>query len=120
MSNHYFVSSLSILGFIRSIFSGFRNPEDPSGQRVKYLSNGRSGQVLYEGRGASFTMYYEFGGGNVVASISIPDAQHWENETGLSPAYREEVLNFIGKQVVKDQTKQGSFQIEGNWLVIYE
>ncbi len=120
MSNQYFVSSLSILGFVRSIFSGFRSPHDPAGQRIKYLGNGRSGQVLYEGRGASFTMYYEFGGGNVVASISIPDEQHWNKETGLAPDHREEVLNFIGTQVVKDQTKQGSYKIEGNWLVIYE
>lgn len=120
MSNHYFVSSLSILGFVRSIFSGFRSPYNSTGERVKYLNNGRSGQVLYEGRGVSFTMYYEFGGGNVVASIDIPDVQNWKKDTGLASEYREEVLNFIGAQVVKDQTKQGSFKIEGNWLVIYE
>jgi hypothetical protein len=66
-------------------------------------------------------MHYEFGGGDVVASIDIPSVEKWKRETGLPLDRRDEVLNFIGQQVVKDQTTggRGSFKIEGDWINIY-
>jgi len=91
------------------------------GPKVLYSSEGRSGHVHYQSSETSFTLYYEFGGGNCVAIISIPDPATWEKETKLPLARREEVLNFIGQQVVKDQTTSGTgyFRIEGDWLNIY-
>ena len=93
----------------------------PSSTKVLYSSDGRSGQVHYQSPEASFAMYYEFGGGNCVACISIPGPKNWEDETGLPLTRREEVLHFIGGQVVKDQTSSGTgyFKIEGDWLNIY-
>ena len=89
--------------------------------KIAYSSDGRSGHVHYQSAETSFAFYYEFGGGNCVATISIPGPATWEMETKLPLAHREEVLNFIGQQVVKDQTSSGTgyFKIEGDWLNIY-
>ena len=91
------------------------------GAKVLYSNDGRSGHVHYKSPETAFALYYEFGGGNCVACISIPSPENWEKETNLPLARREEVLNFIGQQVVKDQTTSGTgyFKIEGEWLNIY-
>lgn len=89
--------------------------------KVSYSSDGRSGHVHYQSSETSFALYYELGGGDCVTCISIPGPATWEKETNLSLGRREDVLNFIGQQVVKDQTSSGTgyFKIEGDWLNIY-
>ena len=106
----------SILGFVRSIWPRLQGI---SSRKIRYSSDGRSGHVHYESPETIFTLYYEFGGGDVVACIDIPAPQDWQKHTGLPVEQRAEVLNFIGEQVVRDQTQGGSFKIEGNWLNIY-
>lgn len=91
-----------------------------SGSLISYTENGRSGQVHYRSHEARFSMYYELGGGETVAGIFIPDAESWETATSLPLSRREEVLESIGRQVVKDKTGgRGHFKIEGYWLQIY-
>ncbi|MEO6040181.1 MAG: hypothetical protein ABIQ93_17335 [Saprospiraceae bacterium] len=111
MGNGNFFSKL--LG----IFGGGK----PSGAKILYSNDGRGGYVHYQSRAATFAFYYEFGGGEVVASIYLPSLPEWEKETGLPLARRDEVLNFMGRQVVKDQTSygRGSFKIEKDFLNIY-
>lgn len=89
--------------------------------KVSYSSDGRSGHVHFQSAEAAFSMYYEFSGGDCVVSINIPSVENWKKHTKLPLARREEVLDFIGQQVVKDQTTggRGYFKIEGNWLNIY-
>jgi len=89
---------------------------------ISYSSNGRYGHVHYQSPETTFALYFEFGGGNCVACINIPDTDTWEAETSLPLARRESVLQFIGQQVVKDQTSSGTgyFKIEGNWLNILQ
>lgn len=108
----------NLLDKLFHLFSGTTNSGDP---KVTYSSNGRSGYVHYQSGKAGFAMYYEFCGGNCVAGINIPNVENWEDHTGLSLAHRDEVLDFIGRQVVNDQTSggKGYFKIEGDWLNIY-
>lgn len=89
--------------------------------KILYSNDGRSGQVHYRSSEACFSMYYEFSGGNCLVSIDIPGVEKWRQATGLPLERRAEVLNFIGQQVVKDQTTGGLgyFKIEGDWLNIY-
>lgn len=89
--------------------------------KISYSSDGRSGYVHYRSKAGNFDMYYEFGGGNVVVGINVPSSNDWVAQTGIPLEQREEVLNQIGQQVVKDQTTngRGSFKIEGNFLNIY-
>jgi hypothetical protein len=105
----------------RSILNRLFWKGDPNTATIHYSSDGRSGYVHYKSAEASFDMYYEFSGGNCVASIDIPSPETWKKHTGLPLSRRDEVLDFIGRQVVKDQTSggKGYFKIEGNWLHIY-
>ncbi len=110
MGNGNFISKL--FGFLGG---------NSGGTKVSYSNDGRSGHVHYQSPEAKFALYFEFSGGDCVASINIPSPAKWEKETKLPLARREEVLNFIGRQVVKDQTTngRGHFKIEGDWLNIY-
>jgi len=128
MPNLNTVYPFAILGLLRSVFAKIKStqptdtsPSNPNGAKIKYVSEGRSGKVVYESAEATFALYYEFGGGDVVACIDIPSEQNWEKHTGLPLGQRDEVLHFIGKQVAKDQISsgKGSYKIEKNWLNIY-
>ena len=89
--------------------------------KIFYESEGRSGYVHYLNKDSKFKLFYEFGSGSCVAIIHIPSPDNWEKQTNLTLAIRDEVLTTIGRQIVKDQTAEGSgyFKIEGNWLIIY-
>ena len=108
-------------GFFSKLLGLFSGSANAGAARVSYSSDGRSGRVLYKSPEARFALYYEFGGGDCVACIDVPSPEKWESHTGLPLARRDEVLQFIGTQVVKDQTTggRGYFKIEGNWLNIY-
>jgi len=95
--------------------------QKPGAPKITYSSNGRSGQVQYRSKEGNFDMYYELGGSDVVAGINVPSPNDWVAKTGIPLERRDEVLHFIGQQVVKDQTTngRGSFKIEGNFLNIY-
>jgi len=86
---------------------------------VRYTSSGRSGTVHYVSKEASFDMWYEFAGGDALAIIKIPTPAEWETETKMALSRRQDVLTFIGQQVVKDQTHNGSFTIEDDYITIY-
>ncbi|GEM_PF-853280 len=105
---------------ISDLFKSRPSP-NPGSPKITYSSDGRSGHVHYRSPEGSFDMYYEFGGGAVVAGINVPSTTEWVAKTGIPLERRDEVLNSIGRQVVKDQTKngRGSYKIEGDWLNIY-
>ncbi len=115
-----FVSPASLIGWARTLRSRLRSTA-PDAARLSYSSDGRSGHVHYQSRDAAFTLYYEFGGGDCVATIDLPSPTAWRRYTGLPLERRDEVVRWIGQRVVADQTTGGSgrFEIEGNWLNIY-
>jgi hypothetical protein len=116
----------SVLGFVRRLLQSQAPPAavgdapDP-GARLSYGSEGRSGRVHYQSRRADFTLYYEFGGGDCVATIDLPSLKDWPRHTGLPQDQRDGVIEWIGRQVVRDQTTggKGRYEVEGNWLNIY-
>jgi len=88
--------------------------------KVRYASEGRSGNVHYISSEATFDFWYEFAGGNALAIVDIPTEQQWTARTGTPVARRLRILNFIGEQIVRDQTSgDGSFKIDDNCLTIY-
>lgn len=117
---------LSVLGFVRRLLrsqaptaAGDGSP-DP-GARLFYASEGRSGRVHYQSLRADFTLYYEFGGGDCVATIDLPGPAAWERHTGLPCDQRDAVIDWIGRQIVRDQTRDGGgrFVVNGDWIEIY-
>lgn len=82
-------------------------PPGLEGASVSYVNEGRSGKVVFSMAHKTFAMYFEFGGGDTVATIDVPNAKDWNRSTGLSLDLRVPVLHFIGQCVVRDQTTQG-------------
>ncbi len=78
-------------------------------QQLSYFSQGRSGNILYKDELGSIKLYYEFGGGDCVAIIFLPDYNEW-SETWEKDTWNE-VLAFIAKQVISDQAPDCHFRI---------
>jgi len=87
-------------------------------KKVQYTNKGRYGYVLYTEGDSVIQLYYEFGGGNCVAIINVPEIHEWEQSTQLPLADREKVLRFIAEQVVKDQTRHGTYRLTDNTIEI--
>jgi hypothetical protein len=91
------------------------------GASLSYASNGRDGRVVFNHPKTSFDLYYEFGGNDVLAIISIPTSEQWTRDTNLPLNLRPATLDFIARQIIRDQTtKPGArFTIEPDSIVIY-
>lgn len=91
------------------------------GASLAYVSNGRDGRVVFHHPKTSFDLYYEFGGNDVLAIITIPTAEQWTSETKLPLTLRAPTLDFIARQIIRDQTtKPGArFTIEADAIMIY-
>ena len=93
--------------------------KEETAPRITYTQYGRGGKVIYDQEKIHFEMEWEFGGGNAIAIIFIPEEKFWEKETGTKLKDRESILDFIGKQVVKDQASgTGSYIIYDNSMSI--
>lgn len=75
--------------------------------RLRYENQGRGGTVWYESQETRFGLWWEFAGGDALAIVEIPAEREWEKRTRLPLDRRLETLEFIGEQLVKDQTARG-------------
>ncbi|HMQ62010.1 MAG TPA: hypothetical protein PKE06_15155 [Flavilitoribacter sp.] len=93
---------------------------EPKGATVAFSTSGRSGQVVYTGPEGSFAMYWEFGGGDVIAIIDIPNAATWEAQTRIPLEKRMDILHFIGRKTVEAQTTggKGTYEIKEKNILI--
>jgi hypothetical protein len=82
---------------------GFDKLDESHVANVGYESEGRTGYVIFYRNDLTARFYYEFGGGDTVAIISIPAPDRWEAETKMPLADREPVLTFIANRVIRDQ-----------------
>jgi len=89
--------------------------------RISYINQGRAGKVVFTQGMTSFEMYFEFSGGDTVATIDIPPTSDWVARTGISLAMRRSVLEFIGHSVVRDQTAggRGRYHIHDHCISIH-
>jgi hypothetical protein len=85
---------------------------------VTYRQNGRGGTILYKDSENSIAFDWEFGGGNTVAIIFIPEISHWVSATEAPVNQRQEILTFIAEQVVRDQAPSGHYVINSNTILI--
>ncbi len=75
--------------------------------QIFYSEQGRDGYVSFDNGQNSFDMYWEFGGGDVLAIITVPTPSEWQQQTGMPLSQRAETLEFIARQVIKDKTSLG-------------
>lgn len=93
-------------------------PKLEGNPRLRFVDEGRSGIIYFESRIGSFDMWWEMGYG-ALAIVAIPSLNDWELKTGMPREKRLDVLNFIGAEIVRRQTSDGSFIIGDDVINIY-
>lgn len=88
-------------------------------KRLTYFNQGRGGTVVYADSVSSIKLDFEFGGGNCVAIIFIPSKQTWENITKRTLAERDQIVEFIARQSLKDQVAGGRYEIKEQYIEFY-
>jgi hypothetical protein len=97
---------------------GFDKVGDNHVGHVTYQNEGRYGYVIFLRNDISARFYYEFGGGDAVAIITVPTAEHWEKETKIPLADRAAILEFIAVRVLRDQAPNCKYFIGESDIII--
>jgi len=87
--------------------------------KISYKNKGRSGSVIYQSENVELEFYYELGGGDCVAIISIPLEKDWEKKTQTSKKLRHSILDLMARQVLKDKVPDGTYQITSDAIEFY-
>ena len=97
---------------------GFETMDEQHIGNVAYEGEGRSGYVIFYRNDLTARFYYEFGGGDTLAIITVPTPERWEAETKMPVSERIPVLEFIAKRVIRDQASKCKYLIgESNILI---
>ena len=107
-----------LLNGFRNLFGAPAGGENARGRNVSFDSSGRSGYVTYDSPEGRLRMYYEFGGGDVIAIIDVPTEAKWAAATAIPLEKRMEILHFVGKTAVQLQTRNGSYEIQDACILI--
>ena len=107
-----------LMNNVRNLFGAPAGGEHTQGPKVSFSSSGRSGHVVYDGPEGQLRMYYEFGGGDVIAIIDVPTEAKWATATAIPLEKRMDVLHFVGKTAVQQQTRNGSYEIQDACILI--
>lgn len=86
--------------------------------RLEYWQEGRGGTVNYIAGETTIKFDWEFGGGDAVALIFVPEEQYWEAQTKTPLSQREAILEFTAQQVVEDKAPGCFYSISGGILEI--
>ena len=86
---------------------------------LEYQNEGRGGSVIFKNDKTRFSMWWEFGGDDVVAFVNIPVEDEWENYTQLPLSERKSTLTFIGEQIVRDQLSGNGTYIIGQDVITF-
>jgi hypothetical protein len=85
---------------------------------VDILESGRCGKVIYRESAGSLEGYWEFGGGDTVASIHVGDEATWRQQHGWAVARRSEILRRIAGEVIRLRapTCRADIDEPGGWI----
>ncbi len=89
-------------------------------RRLEYIDEGRGGYVVYTDKAGTFKFFFEYGGGDCVAIIYMPKIEKWEAETKRSIAARQEILDFVATQTIKEKAPGCSYEISDFFINIWE
>jgi hypothetical protein len=85
---------------------------------VFYDNQGRAGYVILIWDGLVLKFPYEFGGGNTLATIDVPEVKDWEIKTTIPVSQRNMVLEFLAKRILKDQAPDHLYTITADQIQI--
>ncbi len=87
--------------------------------KLTYEEQGRNGYILYEDAAGVLKFYYEFGGGDAVVSVVIPDSIAWFDVTQRPLSDRMPLLTFMAGQLIVDKTPGCTFRIGEQFIEIW-
>ena len=71
--------------------------------RVSVVQHGRDGHVAYHEGANAITGYFEFGGGDVVAIVSMGSDADWRARHGWAIDRRGEILRFVAAELIRQK-----------------
>lgn len=89
-------------------------------QKLSYISLGRGGYVIYHDDQGEIKFDYEFGGGDCVAIIFVPEPYHWHNLTGRNEGERLQILTFVAEQAIRDQAPGCRYEISDKFIELWK
>jgi hypothetical protein len=88
------------------------------GPVAEYTQDGRGGTIHYAEKDLSMEFYWEFGGGNAVVVIDIPEEKYWEAQTKKPLTERDGFLSRMAERVIQDKAPGCHFQMYSNSISI--
>jgi len=83
---------------------------------VRVIMKGRYGSIEYIEDGQTCQFYWEFGGGDTLASISVPTPGAWDTEVPWAKGRREEILDRVAAETVRQQAPSAFIQREDQFI----
>jgi hypothetical protein len=83
---------------------------------VKFISKGPYGYIEYIEDGQTRQFYWEYGGGNTLASISVPTPDAWDTEVPWAKGRREEILDRVATETIRQQAPRAFVQMEDEFI----
>lgn len=87
---------------------------------VRYEENGRSGNVIFYGEDRVVKFWYEFGGGDTLVYVNIPNADTWTTTTGFPVEQRNQILEFVAKDIIRVKAKGYQYEIGDTSIRIFK
>ncbi|HEX8429272.1 hypothetical protein [Hymenobacter sp.] len=87
---------------------------------VKIEEHGRSGSIMYTSEAGTITVIYEFGGGDCVAIIYIPEGEEWVESTTLPLDQPNMVVNYIANYSIQHKAKHCRAELQGAFLYLMQ
>jgi len=79
---------------------------------VSIVEHGRSGEVLYRDSRGALRGYWEFGGGDVVVTVSMGTAEAWLRAQPWAVGERTAILRFVAKEVVRQRAPTCTAEVD--------
>ncbi len=87
--------------------------------KVTVTSTGRSGTVEYREGRESCRLYWEFGGGDVLAMLSIPSTQDWDRLYPWAQGRRQDILQTVARETQRQRAPHARIEWDEARLCIY-
>ena len=89
--------------------------------QVSYTQEGSGGYFYYKSKDGNLSGWWDFTGGETLASLTVPSEAEWASKTQIPIIQRNAVLHYIGRETVRQQTTigHGRYEIGPNYILIY-
>ena len=108
------------MNFLKKLVAYFTGREEPRNWSVSFGERGRDGYVYYsEFVVRVMSLYWEFGGDDIVAIISYGTVKEWKKNYPWAVERRSEILDRIATEVIRLRAPSCRAEINENDNCIY-